>query len=103
MRISSDDNGIIFSIPLASAAGVILYEKNDGILNRSLVLGMTMRDVLLSHIITQAVLMVPVITVVLVSFLDLVKIHNSGPLEWVVLLCVLQGFCGLCLGEIGTL
>lgn len=37
--------------------------------------------------------------IVLVGFLEVLQITNDGPLFWVVLLCVLQGFCGMCLGK----
>lgn len=58
-----------------------------------------MREVMWSHIIVQTMMMILQTIIVLVGFLSVLKITNDGPLGWVVLLCVLQGFCGMCLGE----
>ncbi|KAE8736606.1 ABC-transporter, subfamily H member 12 [Frankliniella occidentalis] len=89
---------LIFFMSLASAVGAILSEKNEGLLDRSLVMGVTMREVMWSHIIIQTMMMILQTIIVLVGFFVVLQITNDGPLFWVVLLCVLQGFCGMCLG-----
>lgn len=61
--------------------------------------GVTMREVMWSHIIIQTFMMILQTIIVLVGFLEILKVTNDGPLFWVVLLCMLQGFCGMCLGK----
>ncbi|KAJ1525307.1 hypothetical protein ONE63_010129 [Megalurothrips usitatus] len=89
---------LIFFMSMASAVGAILSEKNEGLLDRSLVVGVTMREVMWSHIVIQTLMMILQTIIVLVGFLEVLKIHNDGPLGYIVMLCVLQGFCGMCLG-----
>ncbi|KAK3921154.1 ABC transporter G family member 20 [Frankliniella fusca] len=89
---------LIFFMSLASAVGAILSEKNEGLLDRSLVMGVTMREIMWSHIVIQNFMMILQTIIVLVGFFVVLQITQDGPLFWVVLLCVLQGFCGMCCG-----
>ena len=69
-------------------------------MDRSLVMGVTMWEVMWSHVIIHTVVMMIQTTIVLVSVLDVLQVSNHGSLFWLVLLCLLQGFCGICMGMV---
>lgn len=100
----------------------MLIERNEGILERSLVTGMkpsrvlllfffdcpanylnliagiTGTEILFSHVVTQfSVMSGQTVMVLLFAFITVVDIR--GGLGWVVLLTVLTGLCGMCFGK----
>ncbi|KAJ1525309.1 hypothetical protein ONE63_010131 [Megalurothrips usitatus] len=88
----------VFFMALLVTVGSILEEKRDGLMARSLSAGVTIHEVLAAHVIIQMVLMVIAMVIALVMLLCVFQLSNQGPLFWVILLCFLQGLCGMCLG-----
>ncbi|XP_074601741.1 ABC transporter G family member 20-like [Brevipalpus obovatus] len=91
--------GIILSISflmaIALTALAFVMERKEGLLERSLVAGVTSFEFLLSHVLTQMlVLSVQVILLLIFTFF-VFDIPCRGPSFWVILLTFLQGVCGM--------
>jgi ABC-type transport system involved in cytochrome c biogenesis permease component len=76
----------------------MLIERNEGILERCLVSGVTGIEILCGHVVTQFLVMVFQTALVLVFSFSVFNLENKGDLLWVVLLVVETGFCGMCFG-----
>ncbi|XP_032523469.1 ABC transporter G family member 20 [Danaus plexippus] len=89
---------IIFFLAVALTSGAMLQERNEGILERSLVSGITGTEILFSHVIVQMLVMgVQTVTVLLIGFL-VFKLTLEGSLVWVVILTLMNGLCGMTFG-----
>lgn len=89
---------IIFFLAVALTSGAMLIERNEGILERSLVCGITGIEILTAHVITQFVVMLGQSVMVLFVALLVFPITNEGEVLWIVILFVLNGTCGMCYG-----
>lgn len=90
---------MIFILAVALTGGSILTEKGEGTIERCLVAGVTMFEILLSHIITEFVIMVGQTGIVLGFAFIIFDVQNVGPWLWVILLSLLQGVNGMSLGN----
>ncbi|CAG9834101.1 unnamed protein product [Diabrotica balteata] len=89
---------IIFFMAVALTSGSMIMERNEGILERSLVNGISGTELLFSQIITQFVVMLgQSIMVLLVTFI-LFSLTQRGDWTTVTTLTVMAGICGMCFG-----
>ncbi|XP_078032938.1 ABC transporter G family member 23 [Augochlora pura] len=89
---------IIFFLSVALTSGAMLLERNEGLLERSLVSGITGTEILFAQVITQFVVMIgQTLMVLLVSF-AVFKITCEGDIGWISALTILTGLCGMCFG-----
>lgn len=79
---------------------VFVMEKKEGLLDRSMVAGMSAFEIMLAHVLTQLIVMTVQVGLLLVFALLVFKVPYEGPLIWVVLLVLGTGFCGMTLGAI---
>ncbi|XP_026687946.1 uncharacterized protein LOC103521471, partial [Diaphorina citri] len=79
-------------------SGAMLIERNEGILERGLVSGVTGIEILLAHVICQFLIMVFQSVMVIVMALLVFHITNHGDVLLVILLTCLTGLCGMCFG-----
>lgn len=91
---------MIFILAVALTGGSILTEKGEGTMERCLVAGVTMFEILLSHIITEFIIMVGQTAIVLGFAFVIFDVQNVGPWIWVILLSLLQGVNGMSLGKL---
>jgi ABC-type transport system involved in cytochrome c biogenesis permease component len=77
----------------------MLIERNEGILERCLVSGVTGVEILFSHVVTQWCVMCFQTTLVLIFSFSVFELTLRGDLLWVVLLVLETGLCGMCFGE----
>uniref|UniRef100_A0A1B6DVQ2 Uncharacterized protein n=1 Tax=Clastoptera arizonana TaxID=38151 RepID=A0A1B6DVQ2_9HEMI len=89
---------IIFFLAVALTSGAMLIERNEGILERGLVSGITGVEILTSHVITQFLVMLGQSIMVIFCALVVFNITNHGQWIFVLLLIVLDGMCGMCYG-----
>lgn len=89
---------IIFFLAVALTTGAMLLERNEGILERSLVNGITSIEILFSHVVTQFTVMFGQTISVLCVTLFIFDVTNHGPLHWTFLLTLLTGLCGMTFG-----
>ncbi|XP_076175367.1 ABC transporter G family member 23 [Ptiloglossa arizonensis] len=91
---------IIFFLSIALTSGAMLLERNEGLLERSLVSGLTGTEILFGQVITQFVVMMGQTLLVLVFAFPVFKITCVGDIGWIATLTMLTGFCGMCFGFI---
>ncbi|XP_023287880.1 ABC transporter G family member 20 isoform X2 [Orussus abietinus] len=89
---------IIFFLSVALTSGAMLLERNEGLLERSLVSGITGIEILLGHVTTQFVVMIGQTVMVLIVGFAVFKITCEGQIGWVTVLTILTGLCGMCFG-----
>ncbi|XP_050536009.1 ABC transporter G family member 23 [Daktulosphaira vitifoliae] len=89
---------IIFFLAVALTSGAMLLERNEGILERSLVSGITGIEVLLGHVVCQLMIMVFQSLMVIAFALIVFDITNEGDVLWISTLTILTGLCGMCFG-----
>ncbi|XP_030761638.1 ABC transporter G family member 20 [Sitophilus oryzae] len=89
---------IIFFMAVALTSGAMLLERNEGILERSLVNGITATEMLFSQVLTQFVVMFGQTTMVLIVAFPIFHLTQNG--SWLLLftLTILGGLCGMCFG-----
>ncbi|KAH0819260.1 hypothetical protein GEV33_002072 [Tenebrio molitor] len=89
---------IIFFLAVALTSGAMLLERNEGILERSLVNGINGVELLFSHVITQFTVMFGQSAMVLFFSFYIFGITQNGNLLLVVILIIMTGLCGMCFG-----
>ncbi|XP_050429467.1 ABC transporter G family member 23 [Adelges cooleyi] len=89
---------IIFFLAVALTSGAMLIERNEGILERSLVSGITGIEVLLGHVVCQLMIMVFQSLMVIAFALVVFDVTNEGDVFWISTLTILTGLCGMCFG-----
>lgn len=89
---------IIFFLAVSLTSGTMLVERNDGILERCLVSGITGIEILSSHFIVQSVIMVGQSVMLIAFSFFIFNITNHGNLWPIILMIVLSGFCGMTYG-----
>ena len=71
----------------------------DGILDRSWVAGVLPSEVMISHIFTQFLVLLIQTGLTLVFIFAVFEIPCNGPVGWIVVIAILQGFAGMCFGK----
>nr|XP_018905608.1 PREDICTED: ABC transporter G family member 20 [Bemisia tabaci]XP_018905609.1 PREDICTED: ABC transporter G family member 20 [Bemisia tabaci] len=89
---------IIFFLAVALTSGAMLIERNEGIMERGLVSGITGIEILMGHVICQFAIMLFQSIMVIVFALIVFEVTNHGSVAWVALLTILTGLCGMCFG-----
>ena len=68
-------------------------------LDRSWVAGVSSLEVMLSHIMTQFLVLIGQTAITLVFMFLVFRIPCLGPIGLIVLITILQGFAGMCFGK----
>ncbi|XP_054268829.1 ABC transporter G family member 20 [Macrosteles quadrilineatus] len=89
---------IIFFLAVALTSGAMLIERNEGIMERGLVSGITGVEILTAHVITQFLVMLGQSVMVVVFALFVFDVTNHGEVILVLVLVVLDGMCGMTYG-----
>uniref|UniRef100_A0A1B6J467 ABC transmembrane type-2 domain-containing protein n=2 Tax=Homalodisca liturata TaxID=320908 RepID=A0A1B6J467_9HEMI len=89
---------IIFFLAVALTSGAMLVERNEGIMERGLVSGITGVEILTAHVITQFLVMLGQSVMVVGFALFVFDVTNHGDVIWVLVLVVLDGMCGMTFG-----
>ncbi|XP_046806084.1 ABC transporter G family member 23 [Lucilia cuprina] len=89
---------IIFFLSVAITSGAMLIERNEGMLERCLVAGITGPEILLAQVLTQFTVMFSQTAFVLLVSFYFFELTIVGSIWLVVGLCILNGLCGMCFG-----
>jgi len=81
---------IIFFLAVGLTGEAFIAEKLDGILDRSWVAGVLPSEVMLSHILTQFLVLIGQTTITLVFIFVVFEIPCEGPIGWLILIAILQ-------------
>lgn len=84
---------------VALTSGAMLLERNEGILERSLVNGINGTELLFAHVITQFTVMLGQTVLVLVFAFAIFDLTQKGSMLLVILLTIMTGLCGMCFGK----
>lgn len=94
--------GVLLSIAFLAAVALtalaFVMERKEGLLERSLVAGVSSYEFLFSHVLTQLLVLCVQIALLLVFTFAVFGIPSSGHFAWVILLTLLQGSCGMAYG-----
>lgn len=77
----------------------MLMERNEGLLERSLVSGITGTEILFAQVVTQFVVMTGQTLMVLIVAFACFQLTCDGEILWVTVLTILTGLCGMCFGK----
>lgn len=83
---------------MALTSGAMIIEKNEGIMERCLVSGITGTEILFSHVVTQFIVMVFQTILVLLFSFAVFGLTIKGEMWAVVTLTIMTGLCGMCFG-----
>ena len=89
---------INFFLAVALTGQTFITEKRDGLLDRSRVAGVLSPEILVAAVITQFIVLIGQTIITLVFILAIFGIPCNGPLGWLIVLTLLQGCAGMCLG-----
>lgn len=84
---------------VASTGSAFITEKKEGMMDRSLVAGVTTAEVITAHMITHYVIMVGQTVLVFVFMVIVFEVPVRGPLVWAIAITLLQGTCGMAFGK----
>jgi len=94
--------GVVLSISFLAAVALtalsFVMERKEGLLERSLVAGVTSFEFLLSHVLTQFLVLSVQVTFLMIFTFLVFNVPNRGSMFWVVSLTMLQGSCGMAYG-----
>ncbi|XP_057369454.1 ABC transporter G family member 20-like [Daphnia carinata] len=89
---------IVYNMAVALTAGVFITERKQGLLDRCLVAGVRMPEILLSYLINQFTVMVGQTALVYVVMLLVFNIPCQGNLAVAIFITLLQGLVGISFG-----
>ncbi|XP_067007044.2 ABC transporter G family member 23 [Anabrus simplex] len=89
---------IVYFLAVTLTAGVILIDKTEGLMERGLVAGVLMPEILFSHVVVQFLVICGQTVLVLIFSFAVFNIPHEGPMFAVIILTLLQGMCGMCFG-----
>ncbi|KAK7574524.1 hypothetical protein V9T40_011715 [Parthenolecanium corni] len=87
-----------FYLPMVFTVGAILMEKMAGLLERSLVAGVSVLEVVLSHMVVQFIVLSMQTTLMMLVLFVLYDNPLKGSLVWILLMLFLTGASGMCYG-----
>ncbi|KAI9558715.1 ABC protein [Daphnia sinensis] len=93
---------IIYFMAVSLTSGVFVAERKQGLLDRSLVAGVTMTEILVGHLFNMFTVIMGQIAFVFVCMLVIFKIPCEGNVALAVFITCLQGFVGMCFGLLIT-
>jgi len=89
---------IIFFLAVALTGEAYITEKMDGLMDRSWVAGVLGIEVMMSHILTQFLVLLGQTAITLIFIFMVFGIPCNGPIGWLIIITILQGFAGMCFG-----
>ncbi|KAK4876227.1 hypothetical protein RN001_012649 [Aquatica leii] len=88
----------IFFLSVALTAGAMLIQRNQGSIERALVIGVTALELLITHIICQFIIMSIQMSIVLIMSFGVFQMTMNGSYLILIALSISTGFCGMCFG-----
>lgn len=77
---------------------IIISDRMEGVWDRSIVAGVTTIEIMLTHLITQFVLILLQVVEVFFIFFVIFKFEYIGSLWSAIFITILQGLAGMCFG-----
>lgn len=93
------DCSIIFFMSVALTGSAFITERKEGMLNRTLVSGVTTGEIITAHLLTQYVIMAGQTILVLAVMVWIFQVEILGSVTSAVVLTLFQGTCGMAYGN----
>ncbi|CAG2175709.1 unnamed protein product [Oppiella nova] len=94
--------GIIISVIYFMAVGLtaltLVVERKEGLMERSLVAGLKMHEILASQVLLQFFIVVLQATLLMIFTFLVFQVPNQGNIVYIILIVLLQGLGGMCFG-----
>jgi len=91
-------NRIVYFIATTLTAAIFVSEQKQGLIDRCLVAGVQMTEVLVAHVANQFTILVGQTGLVFFVMLVVFKIPCVGSLPLAVFISLMQGLCGMSFG-----
>merc|ERR1712071_208702 len=89
---------IVYFIAVALTAAVFINERKQGLLDRSLVAGVTTTEIMIAHLVNQFTVLMGQTALVFVFMILVFQIPCIGSLTLAIFITLLQGMCGMSYG-----
>ncbi|XP_076759028.1 ABC transporter G family member 20 [Xylocopa sonorina] len=89
---------VLFVLATSVSSTIIISDRHSGVWDRILVQGVNTSEILLTHIIVQAMLIVIQVTVALCIFFVMFSVECKGSMAVVISMSFLEGICGMLYG-----
>ena len=94
---------IVYFIAVALTAAVFINERKQGLLDRSLVAGVTTTEIMIAHLVNQFTVLMGQTALVFVFMILVFQIPCIGSLTLAIFITLLQGMCGMSYGMSSSL
>lgn len=89
---------LLFFLPTSVSSSTIITDRDSGIWNRILVQGVTTTEILLTHLISQFIIIVIQVSVVLILSFGYYDMDCEGSMFAIIAISILSGLCGMVYG-----
>lgn len=89
---------MIFFLALSTTSSALIIERNEGMIERALVAGVTEVEMLLAHAITHFIIVFGNALSIVIYLIFVYKIPNHGDLKLIFLMMTINGICGMAYG-----
>lgn len=89
---------IVYFIAVALTAAVFINERKQGLLDRSLVAGVTTTEIMIAHLVNQFTVLMGQTALVFIFMILVFQIPCVGSLSLAIFITLLQGMCGMSYG-----
>ena len=90
---------IVYFIATTLTAAIFVSEQKQGLIDRCLVAGVQMTEVLVAHVVNQFTILIGQTGLVFFVMLVVFKIPCQGSLPLAILISLMQGLCGMSFGK----
>jgi len=89
---------VMFTLSIGLTSLMFVIEKKEGLLDRSLVAGVSTIEIMSAHVTAKLLIMIVQIGLLIIIANFVFQIQMSGPMIITFLLLLLQGYCGMSYG-----
>ncbi|XP_018326204.2 ABC transporter G family member 20-like [Agrilus planipennis] len=89
---------MIFFLGTTNTSTIIISDRLEGVWDRSIVAGVTSAEILLTHFVTQLLIIIFQSALIMVLTFAIFKYTSEGSLVVITVLIFLQGLCGISYG-----
>jgi len=90
---------LIFFLAVTVTSIIIIVERDEGVWDRTLVAGVSTNEILVSHMMTQGLVMGIQTAEVLLMGFAVFQLRCKGNLVTITLILLIQGLCGMSAGK----
>lgn len=89
----------MFFMGTTMTSTIIITDRLEGVWDRSIVAGVTATEIMLTHFITQFILLIIQVIECIVIIFVIFRYESIGSMYLIIFMTVLQGLSGMCFGK----